>query len=294
MRTHVRTHLATCSLRLPRVVGTVPPVVYLHEPDGQPLHSGGALNLTYSLLEGAEATAVRWYRDGLPLAVGGRVSVSGQSLLLRNLERGDAGNYTVEVDNNAGTGSDAVTVPVKCECLWWCSGYNSVTSVLIHSAIVAIYCIPAVPPEVALIIATPTALVTPTVNVTLVCSVVSNPQVSSVVWTSAVSGAAPSTLSESSQRSESGPYGEVMTTSRIVVFARGTEEQVCWDRGAGCVCAGCSPYPYPSPSSIHIHVQPPMPWARTRLTSQCTKEVSACADTHTHTQTQVCRLCVLM
>ena len=120
MRTHVRTHLATCSLRLPPVVGTVPPVVHLPEPDGQPLHSGGALNLTYSLLEGAATvTEVRWYRDGLQLAVGGRVSVSGQSLLVQALERGDAGNYSVEVDNNAGTGSDAVTVPVKCECLHW-------------------------------------------------------------------------------------------------------------------------------------------------------------------------------
>lgn len=85
---------------------------------------------------------------------------------------------------------------------------------------------PAVPPEVAPITATPTTLVTPAINVTLVCSIVSNPQVSSVVWTSAVEGRAAETIVEASQQSVSGQYGQVTTTSTVVVLARGVEEQV--------------------------------------------------------------------
>lgn len=91
-------------------------MVDLPEPEGQPLQSGGALNLTYSLLEGGAATAVRWYRDGQAVPVGGRASVSGQSLLVQPLQREDAGEYSVEVENSAGTGSAAVTVSIKCEC----------------------------------------------------------------------------------------------------------------------------------------------------------------------------------
>ena len=53
-----------------------------------------------------------------------------------------------------------------------------------------------------------------------------------------MSGTSPSTVSESSRRSESGLYGEVTTTSTVVVLARGAEEQVCWDTGAGWGGAG--------------------------------------------------------
>ena len=88
----------------------------LPEPEGQPLQSGSALNLTFSLLEGETSTTMQWYKDGEAIPIGGRVSVSGRSLLVQPLERGDAGEYSVEVENGAGTGSAAVTVVVKCEC----------------------------------------------------------------------------------------------------------------------------------------------------------------------------------
>ena len=112
---HARTHAHSSPLARYGCLVVVLPVVALNEPDDQSLRTGGALNLTYSLLEGGVATAVRWYKDAQPLPVGGRVSVSGQSLLVQPLERGDAGEYSVEVDNGAGTGSAAARVSVKCE-----------------------------------------------------------------------------------------------------------------------------------------------------------------------------------
>ena len=84
-------------------------------PSEQILLAGTSLNLTYSLVEGGMATATRWYKDAEPLTVGGRVGVLGQSLLVGSLERGDAGQYSVEVDNDAGTSSAVATVTIQCE-----------------------------------------------------------------------------------------------------------------------------------------------------------------------------------
>ena len=145
----------------------------------------------------------------------------------------------------------------------------------------------------------PTSLVTPTINVTLVCTIVSNPEVESVHWTSAVEGRAPSTVDEESRVSESGHYGQVTTTSTVVVLARGAEEQVHMGREVCVLCfqslslplshpspiplSSLPSLPLPSPpslsaGSIHTRVQPAMPWVRTRPTSQCVREVSPCTD----------------
>ena len=126
-------------------------------------------------------------------------------------------------------------------------------------------CFFVVPPEVAPIVAVPTSLVTPTANVTLVCTIVSNPQVTSVVWMRAVGGGAPSTVSETSRMSEEGQYDQVTTTSTVVVQARGVEEQVRmgWRVAARYAVYSSTAPPHPSPSlpapsslflTVHIHM----------------------------------------
>ena len=104
----------------------------------------------------------------------------------------------------------------------------------------------------------PTSLVTPTINVTLVCTIVSNPEVESVHWTSAVEGRAPSTVDEESRVSESGHYGQVTTTSTVVVLARGAEEQVRMGREVYVLCFQSLSLPLSHPSPIPLS-SPPLP-----------------------------------
>lgn len=53
------------------------------------------------------SASIVWSKDGTPLSDGGRLSISGNSLVIDKLKLGDAGNYECNATNAAGSKKSA-------------------------------------------------------------------------------------------------------------------------------------------------------------------------------------------
>ena len=77
--------------------------------------SGGDITLTVDHEPGSPPGEVTWYKDGSPLAPGGRLSISGGMLTISDAQPGDRGNYNFTVSNIGGSASVIAKVFVQCE-----------------------------------------------------------------------------------------------------------------------------------------------------------------------------------
>jgi len=59
------------------------------------------------------AATLTWYKDGRQLASSGHVTVAGNHVVLRGVERSDAGVYSCAFKNIAGTASHLVKLVVQ-------------------------------------------------------------------------------------------------------------------------------------------------------------------------------------
>jgi hypothetical protein len=108
--------------------GPVAPFV-VTQPQGQAVYAGTGLSLSV-LAEGTSPLAYQWQFNGTNIPAAANASATNSTLVLANVQAGQAGNYSVVVSNAGGTtnsGSALITVLAPGSCLpppanivsWW-------------------------------------------------------------------------------------------------------------------------------------------------------------------------------